>query len=57
MEGNLPMKELLRWILELKDYWLQELEKQLIIFPDKKGIQQFYNIVRMVNALQPNTVG
>jgi len=36
---------------------IQELERQLIIFPDKKGIQQFYNIVRMVNALQPNTVG
>ena len=36
---------------------LQELERQLIIFPDKGGIQHFHHIISLVNVFQPNIVG
>ena len=35
----------------------QELERQLIIFPDKGGIQHFHQIISLVNVFQPNIVG
>jgi len=36
---------------------VQELERQLIIFPDKGGIQHFHQIISLVNVFQPNIVG
>jgi len=36
---------------------LQELERQLIVFPDKGGIQAFHSILIHVNTYQPNTIG
>lgn len=35
---------------------VMELERQLIIFPDKRGIKHFYNLLAMVNQRQPQTV-
>eukprot|EP00092_Neocalanus_flemingeri_P003815 GFUD01004109.1.p1 GENE.GFUD01004109.1~~GFUD01004109.1.p1 ORF type:complete len:247 (+),score=90.30 GFUD01004109.1:1786-2526(+) len=36
---------------------IEELERQLIIFPDKRGIQQFYTALLSVNNLQPQAIG
>eukprot|EP00092_Neocalanus_flemingeri_P004409 GFUD01004743.1.p1 GENE.GFUD01004743.1~~GFUD01004743.1.p1 ORF type:complete len:248 (+),score=86.68 GFUD01004743.1:268-1011(+) len=36
---------------------VQELERQLIIFPEKKGIHQFYIVLILVNTLQPQAIG
>jgi len=36
---------------------VQELERQLLIFPDKGGIQHFHDIISLVNVFQPNIVG
>lgn len=33
---------------------VEELERQLIIFPDKRGIHHFQSVLHLVNRIQPN---
>eukprot|EP00092_Neocalanus_flemingeri_P028973 GFUD01031456.1.p1 GENE.GFUD01031456.1~~GFUD01031456.1.p1 ORF type:complete len:240 (+),score=56.83 GFUD01031456.1:103-822(+) len=35
---------------------VEELERQLIINPDKTGIQEFYNVIIVLNALHPQAI-
>merc|ERR1711915_334475 len=35
---------------------LQELERQLLIFPEKKGIQYFYSIIQQLNSQQSGVI-
>jgi len=36
---------------------VEELERQLVIFPDKRGIHQFQAVLLSVNTLQPQAIG
>jgi len=36
---------------------IEELERQLLIFPDKRGIQQFYTVITRVKNQQPQSIG
>jgi len=36
---------------------IEELERQLLIFPDKRGIQQFFTVINRVKSQQPQSIG